>query len=743
MTDTHTAARPPRQELRLRQEIMARRGATYPESPDPRNLLNPAAMKDGQKAAERLAQAILHNQTIIGVADFDCDGACGAAILSRGIQLLSKAVNRSPRLEIVIPDRFHYGYGLGVPLAEDQLAPKMPDVVVTIDNGISSVEAVAAMNAWQSAPVTIITDHHQPGEVLPPAYAIVNPNQPGCHFQSGALCGAGVIFNVLLLVRRALARLAPESARANLRDTQLNRLVELVTIATIGDVVPLDSNNRLLVRQGLARINRGWVMNAKESHAQGYLSFGVRRLLELADVTAPITSSDIAFKVVPQINGVGRLEKPRAGLACLLADNRIMANLEAEHCHRANQERKAIQSGMEQEADQLLAALEAGGGIAAGGTEASPSVVLHDDNWHPGLVGLVASRIKERTEGAVICFAPEGDPSEGGPVSDTLKGSGRSANVHLRDTLALVATWAPELGMRFGGHARAAGLSLDRAHLPRFRELFARAVAHQLQVSPLTNPDWHDGPLPRELRTMRFANWLEGQPWGQMFPEPVFSGRFDVEHVRLMSGRHLRLRVQDRENNTGKRQSFELVWFFAVPAGEEPAILAGDTVELDYTLGVNRWNGSVRLQGVVKGYARERTERPEPVRPVESAQGPAKAVAGPGSGGPSGTPATEPVAEAAPAPGVFGHAASAGGAFGFAAGSVAATGDRPPAGEVSGDTAARSEQRDAGGAAADSTPAEPGDASATESNSESSADGKAADPDIVYRPGVFGFAGNQ
>jgi len=654
------------EEHALRRQIMAHRGASYPEPLDPRAMLDPRELKDGLKAADRLANALLYNQTIVGVADFDCDGCCGAAVMVRGLQMLAKAMGCHPRIEIVIPDRFYYGYGLSPALADDKLAPTFPDVVVTIDNGISSVEAIAQMNQWKSAPATIVTDHHEAGDTLPPAYAIVNPNQPGCTYGSKALCGAGVIFNVLLLVRTLLGRKASAEQRQALKDAPFQRLSELVAIATVGDVVPLDFNNRLLVRHGLAHINKGWKMKAKDAHNRGHLSFGVRRLLELAGVEGPVTAMDLAFKVVPQINGVGRLEKPRAGLACLLADNRIMANMEAEHCHNANQERKTVQAGMEESADAWMAQLEATGVLPADSHPAS--VVLHDDQWHPGLVGLVASRIKDKTEGSVICFAPDGDPAEGGPLSDTLKGSGRSANVHLRDTLALVATWAPELAMTFGGHARAAGLSLARADLPRFRALFDQAVAHQLQVAPLADCQWHDGYLAPEQRTLSLAYWLERQPWGQHFPEPVFSGRFVVDHALVMRGRHLKLRVRDiTADGHAVSAPLELVWFFRVNTGESSPFQKGDTVELDYSLGINRWNNRLKLQGVVKGVTQAHaTATHEPAQPVVAqtpashadTQAPAPSPSTPSQPEPSTDPAppaenrtSTPAATNDPAPG--------------------------------------------------------------------------------------------
>jgi single-stranded-DNA-specific exonuclease len=589
-----SAAAPDRALHSLKQAIYQTRGATFPESRRPQDIVDPGLLKDGERAATRLAKAILYNQTIIAVADFDADGACGAAIFERGVTMLAESLNRTPRLKTVIPDRFRDGYGLKPALANRRIHALLPDVVVTIDNGISSHDAIEMMNGWPSPPATIVTDHHQPGDTLPSAYAIVNPNQSDCPFPSKALCGAGVVFYLLLLTRRALAKLAPDHLKENLRETQINRLSEFLAIATIGDVVPIDQNNRLLVAQGLARINHGWKLNPRESHQQGYLSYGVRKLLELAGAQAPITSADLAFKVAPQINAVGRLEEPLAGLACLLADTRIMADLEASHCNKANSERKTIQSGMESEANRLMDELADDWKTASND---QPAVTLFDPTWHAGVVGLVASRIKEATKGAVICFSPDNDPSDGS-TSDTLKGSGRSENVHLRDTLALIDAWAPELEWQFGGHARAAGLSLKKTDLPRFQELFERAVAHQLRVAPLENQSWHDGDLNRDSRTLQLANWIESQPWGQQFPEPTFRGRFKVVKRFVMKEQHIKIIAKDI-GAPYDAPTFELVWFRALEPGESPSFHQGDTIEADYNLGVNRWRKSESLQGVV------------------------------------------------------------------------------------------------------------------------------------------------
>ncbi len=318
-------------------------------------------------------------------------------------------------MHYVIPDRFKYGYGLKPELAEDAIRPLDPAIVITIDNGISSQSAVHQMKSWPSAPTTIITDHHQPGETLPAAFAVVNPpNREDCSFPSKALCGCGVAFYLLLLVRRALIELAPptQERKSAVSKVKLIQLADLVAVATIGDVVPMDANNRLLVKIGLDRINKGGMTMSppREAHKAGLLSMGVRALLEKAGAELPpITSTDLAFKVVPRINAIGRLEEPTAGIECLLAESWTIAQLEAEKCDKANNERKSIQRTMSDQAERML--MEKLGAMA-GKLKDMPAVVLHNDKWHPGVVGLTASKIKEQTRGAVICFSPpDGDPT--------------------------------------------------------------------------------------------------------------------------------------------------------------------------------------------------------------------------------------------------------------------------------------------------------------------------------------------
>ncbi|ARM86198.1 single-stranded-DNA-specific exonuclease RecJ [Marinobacter salarius] len=618
----------------VKKRILANRGTALPETYDPANLLCPTKLTDGIKAAVRLSDVLLKGQRVVAVADFDCDGATSTAIFVRCMERFSRALRefRFPKAEInhVIPDRFTYGYGLKPKLAEEKVKPLRPDVIVTLDNGISSQDAVFKINQWEGVcganlngtPHVIITDHHAQGDELPKALAVVNPNRKDCRFPSKALAGCGVAFYVMILVRQALIsrlkKMDKMAAAASIAAIQVNHVADVLAIGTVGDVVPLDANNRLLVKTGLDRINKGLTMSARESHEKGYLSYGVRALLETAGVSAPVTSTDLAFQVVPRINAVGRMEKPTSGVECLLADARMIAEIEAKRCDELNKERKAVQKEMEREAHAALTETMAEAEQQTDALEAQEAMVLHGNHWHPGIVGLVASRIKEKTKGAVICFSPEVDPSSPDTAGDPdwLKGSGRSDNVHLRDTLAYVSAMAPDLMMQFGGHARAAGLSLHRSELNKFKRLFKEAVAHFLEVAPLSNPVFDDGALIPELRDMEFVEWMETQPWGQMFPEPTFTQRFKVIRSLAIGTEHQKLLLMDLDDQplsseTGPNgevvysvaanaKTFPALWFFSRNEETPDALEPGIAIEATYTASINRIRGKQEFQGIAR-----------------------------------------------------------------------------------------------------------------------------------------------
>ena len=637
------------QEVRqLKEYIFSNRKASYPETYNTANLICPSKLTDGIPSAVRLADALMNGHTIVAVADFDCDGATSAAIFMRAMKRFSDVLHsyKFPRAKLhhVIPDRFVYGYGLKPKLADDKIKPLNPDVIVTLDNGISSHDACTRINQWagvsvhnkSGAPHVIITDHHAQGETIPRALTVMNPNRKDCQFPSKALAGCGVAFYLMILVRQALiSRLKKNdwmtAAASAIATVQVNHYADLVAVGTIGDLVPMDMNNRLLVKVGLDRINKGLQMPARKAHQEGYLSFGIRALLDAAKVTYPVTSTDIAFQVVPRINAVGRLEAPTAGIDCLLSETQMIAGIEAQRCHKLNEERKVVQKQMQAEANESLEDLLAESdqskqmreALASGSAEETPMdcVVLHSEGWHPGIVGLVASRVKERTKGAVICFAPEGDPkadpnsdeAKGDP--DWIKGSGRSDNVHLRDTLAYVAALAPDLMMQFGGHARAAGLSLHRMELNRFKRLFAQAVEHSLATAPLINPVYADGVLPAELRTHAFAAWVERQPWGNLFPEPTFTQNFKVIRSLPVGTHHQKLLVMDADEqpltNTTPNgdiiypvahgaKSIAMLWFFSRDEDNTEIVEPGTAIRATYTLTVNRFRGQNDLQCIAR-----------------------------------------------------------------------------------------------------------------------------------------------
>lgn len=654
MTDpTHPVTQPPARTANeepaavreLKERVFQNRGASYPEIYQPANLICPTKLTDGIPSAVRLADALINGQTIVAVADFDCDGATSAAIFIRAMKRFSDILvsHRLPRAKLhhVIPDRFKYGYGLKPRLAEDKIKHLAPDVIVTLDNGISSHDACTRINQWKGisaanksgAPHVIVTDHHAQGESLPLALTVVNPNRKDCPFPSKALAGCGVAFYLMILVRQALiSRLKKEdrltAAASAIATVQVNHLSDLVAVGTIGDLVPMDANNRLLVKVGLDRINKGLQMAPRKAHQDGYLSYGVRALLEVANVNYPVTATDIAFQVVPRINAVGRMEAPTAGIDCLLSETQMIAGIEAKRCHALNEERKVVQKEMQADAEESLETLLAESDQSeqvkealTTGSDDCPmdAVVLHNERWHPGIVGLVASRIKERTKGAVICFSPEGDPSsdsgEDNGDPDWLKGSGRSDNVHLRDTLAYVATLAPDLMMQFGGHARAAGLSLHRMELNRFKRLFDEAVAHSLATAPLSNPVYEDGPLPAELRTHALAAWIERQPWGNLFPEPTFTQTFKVIRVLPVGDQHQKLLVVDADENplthtadngdtiypvAKGAKAIPMLWFFSRDDDHPETLQPGDAIQSTYHFTINRFRGHNDLQLIAR-----------------------------------------------------------------------------------------------------------------------------------------------
>lgn len=492
--------------------VYAIRGATCIEHARPRlaHLVPPDTMGGLDEATRLLAEAIAADAHIVVVGDFDCDGATACAVGVRGLRLLG-----ARRVSYAVPNRMVHGYGL-TPAMVDEIAPMAPDLVVTVDHGIACHAGVVAAKArgWR----VLVTDHHLPGESLPPADAIVDPNVRGDRFASKALAGVGVIFYVLLALRRRLRETGAFAAR----EPDLSALLDLVAVGTVADLVPLDANNRALVAAGLRRLQKG----------QGCP--GLRALIEVSQrEEARLTTADIGYAVGPRINAAGRLEDMSLGIECLLSDDLAHAREIARMLNEINGERRAVQQQMVDEAERAIARVELPGGALP------PTVCLFDPDWHPGVVGLVASKIKERLHRPVVAFAPAA------PGSELLRGSARSIpGFHVRDALASVAAARPGLVERFGGHAMAAGLSLRAAQVDAFRDALHEVATAHLTPELLQAEIHSDGELqPHELSRDCAEALRDGGPWGQAFPEPQFDGEFHVIGTRIVGQRHLRLEL--------------------------------------------------------------------------------------------------------------------------------------------------------------------------------------------------------
>ena len=512
------------------------------------SLLPPTGLKGVDTAAKLLADALRDQRRIVIAGDYDCDGATGVAVATLGLSALG-----AKHVGYVVPDRFRMGYGLSPALVDVALAHGA-ELLVTVDNGIASVAGVA--HARNHGLTVIVTDHHLPGTELPVADAIVNPNQPGCGFASKALAGVGVMFYVLLALRAELrARGALE------QEPSLATLLDLVALGTVADVAVLDHNNRILVEQGLRRLRAG--------RAQP----GLLALLEVAGrAPAQLTATDLGFVLGPRLNAAGRLEDMGTGIDCLLARSLNAARPLARTLDGLNRERRSRTAEMAEQALDL-----ASDNTAVG-------VCVFDESWHEGIVGLVASRLKEAHHRPAIAFARA-------EAAGLLKGSARSiAGLNVRDALAAVDAAHPGLIERFGGHAMAAGLTLPEAHLDTFRNAFDAACRATLPPAALERRLLTDGVLQAGELTLANAQLVEQSgPWGNGCEEPLFEGVFTVVGVRLMGSEQQHVRYQLRAaDGTG----VEAVDF----GGGERVVPVGQSLEMAYQLGVNRWNGSESVQ---------------------------------------------------------------------------------------------------------------------------------------------------
>jgi single-stranded-DNA-specific exonuclease len=507
-------------------------------------MLPVSTLEGVEKAAELLAAHRSGRVLVIG--DFDADGATGSALLVRALRGLEFA-----HVDFLVPNRFKFGYGL-TPGIVAQAAERRPTLILTVDNGVSSLEGVEAARAF-GIPV-LITDHHLAGAKLPEADAIVNPNLPGSTFGSRALSGVGVAFYVVAALAR---RLGPSSFKPA-------DLLDLVAVGTVADLVPLDRNNRVLIAQGLKRIRAG------------RCAPGVRAIVESAGRRLDqLTAADLGFVVGPRLNAAGRLTDMSIGIACLLADDPARAAALAAELGRLNEERKEIEQRMQLEAVELALQFDEAGGEALG-------LCLFDERWHQGVVGLVAGRIKDRLHRPVIAFARADD--------GWLRGSARSVSgIHIRDVLDAIAARHPGLIEKFGGHAMAAGMTLAESKLEEFRSAFGREIASLADLESLRGVVLTDGELePGEMSLATARVLREGGPWGQGFPEPVFDGGFKVENARIVGGRHLKLELGG---------GLEAIAFgYLGSAMEDPELVPGAPVEIAYRLEVNEFNGAERVQ---------------------------------------------------------------------------------------------------------------------------------------------------
>ncbi len=493
------------------QRIYAARGVFEPQQVTHRlkHLLPPHALGGLKHAVELLMLAIREDWSILIAGDYDCDGATGVAVAVRGLRMLG-----ARHVDYVVPNRFMHGYGLS-PALVASLEPA-PRLLMTVDNGVSSVEGVAA--ARERGIRVIVTDHHLPGAQLPQCDAIVNPNLVGDPFPGKMLAGVGVMFYLLLGLRAGL-RKSHDFAHG---EPNLSSLLDLVALGTIADLVPLDFNNRILVDAGLKRLR------------QGRACAGMRALVEVSRCDpSSLCSTDLAFSIGPRLNAAGRLEDMRMGVECLLTEDARKAGYLAQQLDAINRERRALQADMVAEAEIMASMVVPSDAIG---------VALYEPTWHAGVVGLVASKLKERLHRPVVVFAPASTKD-----NEHLRGSGRSiTGFHLRDALAAIDTCHPGLIERFGGHAMAAGLSLKSADYPRFAEAFDRIARERMTPESLHAVVYSDGELHAGSFTLDLARQLrDGGPWGQAFPAPVFDNVFECVHWKVMGKQHLRLQLRD------------------------------------------------------------------------------------------------------------------------------------------------------------------------------------------------------
>lgn len=522
-------------------------------------LLPPAELKGIEQAVQVIASVLMQQAKIVVIGDFDADGAT-----STSVAVLALRAMGAQQVGYLVPNRFAYGYGLTPPLVQEA-CKQQPKLLITVDNGISSIEGVAEANRLGMQ--VVVTDHHLPGENLPAAAAIVNPNQPGCSFPSKQLAGVGVVFYVMVMLRRYLLQQG-WFERIQQPAPNLAQFLDLVALGTVADVVPLDRNNRILVSQGLARIRAGLCRP------------GILALLQLGKRDpAHIISTDLGFAVGPRLNAAGRLEDMSVGIECLLTNDPAKASLLAQQLHELNQTRKDIEGDMQADAASALAALKF--------TEPPAGICVFQPHWHQGVIGIVASRLKAQYSRPTIVFA-EAD-------ADTIKGSARSVTgVHIRDVLAGVNALHPDLIISFGGHAMAAGLTLARAKFDQFHQAFVDFLQQHYAPEQLSEAVYSDGELEPEFLNLDLASAIRDcLPWGQHCEEPQFQGEFHIVRRQWLGEKHLKLQLA--EVVSGK-----LVDAIAFNQTKSAWPLEHSRVALLYRLDVNRYQNRQYLQLMVQ-----------------------------------------------------------------------------------------------------------------------------------------------
>ncbi|MCW8942116.1 MAG: single-stranded-DNA-specific exonuclease RecJ [Gammaproteobacteria bacterium] len=551
----------------LLKKIYANRGVTSLKQVDYSlaGLLDFSLLKDIDVASEIVSWAIVDNKRIIVIGDFDADGATSCAVMIRSLRAFG--LND---VEYLVPNRFDFGYGLS-PQIVDVAARSRPDLIITVDNGISSIDGVNRAN--ELGIQVVVTDHHLAADVLPDAAAIVNPNQPGCEFPTKMIAGVGVAFYLMLAVRARLREKGWFDESTGRLEPNMANFLDLVALGTVADVVPLDENNRILVESGLQRIRKNKACA------------GINALLTIAGKSIEgCSSQDFGFIIGPRLNAAGRLDDMSIGIECLLSDDYEQAFNYASTLNHMNQQRRQIEGEMLGQAYDILNQQMS---LLDGVDEIPDALALYDEQWHQGVVGLLASRIKEKYHRPVIAFADAGDGE--------LKGSGRSIpGLHMRDVLDVISKQHAGIIEKFGGHAMAAGLTIRQENFSRFQQAFNTHVSAVLRPEDLNNVNESDGPVAEEYMTIEASELFRyASPWGQMFPEPVFDDEFKILNWRIVGEKHLKLELVKEDSGA----CYSAIAFNKtdddLPQGDE-------NIHIVYRLDVNEFRGNRSLQLIVQ-----------------------------------------------------------------------------------------------------------------------------------------------